>query len=143
VVPVREIATTRPPAGAGPLIVTDAVLELPPITDVGANEIASKVVRLTVKLAVFDTPLAVAVRVTDVFDDTGLVAAVVTALTAPSGTVIDAGTVTAALLDDNATTNPPAGAGPERVTVTSEADPPITEPGFTVMDSTALRRTVN
>ncbi len=138
-VPVLAIATTKPPAGAGPLIVTVAVLELPPITDVGESEIASTVVRLTLSVAVFVTPFADALRVAVTLAATGLVAAEATALVAPSGTVIVAGSVTAPLLDDKATANPPVGAGPESVTVTSEEEPPMTEPGLTVTESTALR----
>jgi hypothetical protein len=56
--------------------------------------------------------------------------------------VIEEGTVTAGLLDDKATTNPPAGAGPASVTVTSAALPPVTDPGTTVSVSTTLRSTV-
>jgi hypothetical protein len=141
-VPVLLIATTRPLDGAGPVIVTDAVLELPPMTDVGASVMPSTVGRLTVRVVVLVTPFADALSVAVTFDDTETVLAAATAFIAPSGTVIVAGTVTATLLDVNATANPPAGAGPARVTVTSADVPPITDPGETVSESTTLRRTV-
>jgi hypothetical protein len=55
------------------------------------------------------------------------------ALVAPAGTVTVAGTVpTEVGLEDNVTGKPPVGAGPERVTVPTEAVPPITEVGFIV-----------
>lgn len=141
-VPVLLTATTKPPTGAGPVIVTDAVLELPPITDDGVNVIPSTVARFTANGADLVTPFADALTVAVTFAETDNVVAVAPALTAPSGTVIDAGTPTAALFDDSATAKPPAGAGPANVTVTSADVPPMTEPGFTTTDSTALRRTV-
>jgi hypothetical protein len=112
------------------------------MTAVGANVMPSTVGRLTVSVVVFETPFADAVSVAVTFDATETVLAATTAFVAPSGTVMEAGTVTAALFDVNATAKPPAGAGPARVTVTSADVPPITEPGETVRESTALRRTV-
>jgi hypothetical protein len=141
-VPVLLMATTSPAVGAGPVIVTTAELELPPITDDGVNVIASTVGRFTLSVAVFVTPFADALSVAVTFDATETVDADVTALDAPSTTVIDAGTTTEGLLDDNATTNPPAGAGPASVTETSAELPPITDPGVTVSVSTTLRSTV-
>ena len=142
VVPVLLTAMTKPPTGAGPVIVTDAVLELPPMTDDGVNVIPSTVARFTVIVAVLVTPFADALTVAVTFADTDNVVAVAPTLTAPSGTVIDAGTPTAALFDVNATVKPPAGAGPANVTVTSDDVPPMTELGFIVTESTALRSTV-
>jgi len=136
------IATTKPPVGAGPVVVTVAVLELPPITVVGASIIASTVERVTVKVVDFDTPLADPLNVTVAFVATGVVVTFALAVVAPSGTVIEAGTVTAALFDVSATAKPPVGAGPASVTVTLDALPPITVAGFTETDSTALRCTV-
>jgi hypothetical protein len=136
------IATTSPLVGAGPEIVTTAELEPPPITDEGVNVIPSTVGRFTVSDAVFVTPFADALSVAVTFDATETVDADVTALVAPSTMVIDAGSVTVGLLDVNATTKPPAGAGPASVTDTSAVLPPITDPGVTVIVSTTLRSTV-
>ena len=138
-VPVLAIATTKPPTGAGPVIVTVAVLELPPITVEGASVIESTEERVTVNVVVFVTPFAAPLSVTVAFVATGIVVTPALAVVAPSGTVIEAGTDTAALFDVSATAKPPAGAGPTRVTVTSDELPPITVAGFTVTDSTALR----
>jgi hypothetical protein len=49
--------TTAPPAGAGPLSVTVAVEELPPVTLVGFKVSADGVGALTVSAAVFMTAL--------------------------------------------------------------------------------------
>jgi hypothetical protein len=48
----------------------------------------------------------------------------------PPGIITDAGTVAAALLDDNATSAPPAGATPVSATVPVEVWPPVTLDGF-------------
>jgi hypothetical protein len=134
-----EIATSKPPAGAGPVVVTVAVLELPPITVEGTNVIESTVARVTVNVVVLVTPLAAPLNVTVAIVETGVVVTPALAVVDPSGTVIEAGTVTAALFDPSATEKPPAGAGPARVTVTSDELPPITVAGLTVTDSTELR----
>lgn len=59
------------------------------------------------------------------------------AAVAPSATVTLAGTVAAALLLDSVTTAPPEGAGPLRVTVPTEAVPPVTLGGFNDTDKSA------
>jgi hypothetical protein len=51
------------------------------------------------------------------------------ALVAPAATVADAGTVTAELLEERDTVQPPAGAAGERVTVQDEVAPDVTEAG--------------
>ena len=76
--------------------------------------------------------------VTAVLEATGLVVAVKVAVVAPAGTVTDAGTWAAAvLLDVNATTAPPAGAGSLSVTVPVEGLPPSTDAGFTLTELSA------
>jgi len=73
------------------------------------------------------------VIVTAVLATTGLVVAVKAAVVAPAGTVTDAGTCAAAvLLDVNATTAPPVGAGLSKVTVPVDDTPPSTVAGFTL-----------
>jgi hypothetical protein len=64
---------------------------------------------------------------------TALVVTVNVAVVAPAATVTDAGTwATAGLLDVNATTAPPVGAGLSKVTVPVEETPPSTDVGFTL-----------
>jgi hypothetical protein len=58
------------------------------------------------------------------------VVAVKVAVVLPALTVTEAGTTALALLLDNATTMPPAGAVPVRVTVPVEEVPPVTLAGF-------------
>jgi hypothetical protein len=65
---------------------------------------------VTVRSAVADVPLLVAVIVADAFADTATVVIVKVAFVAPSATVTLAGSVAAALLLARLTTTPPAGA---------------------------------
>jgi hypothetical protein len=51
---------------------------------------------------------------------------------APAGTVTDAGTVAFVLLEPNVITAPPAGAGPVKLIVPVDEDPPINELGESV-----------
>jgi hypothetical protein len=61
-----------------------------------------------------------------------------------AGTVTLAGTwAIEVLLLDNATTAPPAGAGPVSVTVAVEVFPPVTDVGFMVRELRAAAETVN
>ena len=62
---------------------------------------------------------------------------------APAATVTLAGKVALDELDERATTTPPVGAGPLRVTVPVEDDPPATEVGDKLSDVTAAGFTVS
>ena len=69
--------TTFPPVGAGPLSVTVAVEDVPPVTVVGLRANALTVGAATVSLQVFEAPpLSVPVMVTNVFAATPVVVAV-------------------------------------------------------------------
>ena len=73
--------------------------------------------------------------VTDVEAVTLLVVTVNVALLAPAATVTFAGTVAAAVLPlERETVAPPLGAGPLRVTVPVEEDPPLTLVGLSATD---------
>ena len=73
--------------------------------------------------------------VTDVEAVTLLVVTVNVALLAPAATVTLAGTVAAAVLSlERETAAPPLGAGPLRVTVPVEDDPPVTLVGLSPID---------
>ena len=127
--------TTTPPAGAGPLRVTVPVAVLPPTMLVGLIvsdwSVTLEDDGLTVRVAVRETPPAVAVIVTLVVLETARVETVKFALVAPAGTVTVLGTVaTFVLLLLRLTTNPPDGAGAVRVTVPVLLLPPTTLVGF-------------
>ena len=114
-----DIVTTTPPAGAATERVTVATELVPPLTDVGFSvNVETEIAGLTVRIAVLETPLYVAVIV--------VVAAVVSAFpvmtkvaeVAPAGIVTFTGTVApAVLLDAKITMAPPDGAADVNVTV--------------------------
>ena len=83
---------------------------------------------VTPRAKVWDAPLYVAVRVAVIGLDTDATVAVNVAVVAPAATVALAGTVTLALLLDNATTDPPVDAAALRVTVQAA------EPGAVTLD---------
>jgi hypothetical protein len=132
--------TTVPPAGATSSIITVPCEVLPPLTEVGlsANEVMVTGDEAGFTLSVADSvaPLAEAVMVTRVWNDTLLVMAVNVALVEPGGTVTLVGTVaTAVSLLDSFTTVPPDGAALLNVTVPWEEVPPFTEVGFSVTEN--------
>jgi hypothetical protein len=123
--------TVAPPAGAWPVNVTVPVDELPPVTAVGFIVTVVRAAGVTVRVAVC-VPLNVPVMIAEAELATPVVVIVKVAVVAPAVTVTLAGTVAAALLLDNATDAPPAGAALLRVTVPVEELPPTTLVGFTV-----------
>ena len=73
--------------------------------------------------------------VTEVEAVTPLVLTINVALLAPTATVTLAGTVAAAVLSlERGTAAPPVGAGPLRVTVPVEDDPPVTLIGLSAIE---------
>ena len=74
---------------------------------------------------------------------TAAVLTVKLAVVAPAATVTLAGTVAAALLLESVTCAPPEGAGPFRVTVPVEGDPPVTLAGLTETAERVGRLMVN
>ena len=126
----EERVTTTPPAGAGPVSVTVPVELLPPTTLAGATLTADRAAGVTVRPAVWVAPTATPVIVTDVEDATAREVTVNVAVVAPEATVTLAGTVAAAVFEeDRVTTTPPAGAGAVRVTVPVDGEPPTTLAG--------------
>jgi hypothetical protein len=89
---------------------------------------------VTVRLAVFVTPAYEAEIVTIFFSDTTFVFTGKMAEVAPFSTVTLVGTIATFLLLASATTAPPAGAGPDNVTVPCEGIPPFTVVGFSVSE---------
>jgi hypothetical protein len=125
--------TVAPPAGAGALSATVPVLVAPPVTEVGLR-VTDTTHALTVRGAVFVVPESVAEMVADAFAATLLVAIAKVAVVAPAATVKETGIVAAALLLDNVTTEPPAGAAAFNVTVPVLPAAPVTDVGLRVRD---------
>ena len=124
-----ESVTSAPPSPAGPSRVSVPCDVLPPVTLAGFSEIersdTSGTVDRTVSGAVIVTPPNEAEIVTSVAPATARVAMVNDSLVAPAGTVTLAGTVTGSA-PDSETWAPPAGAGPESVTIPLTGLPPVT-----------------
>lgn len=114
-------------------MVTLAVEESLPITEVGIRTRTVGTGVLAVSVAVCETPLYDAVMVGLASAATALVVTVKVALVFPAATVTVAGTVAATvLLLERATTSPPVGAAPVIVTVPVEGEPPVTLVGRSV-----------
>ena len=118
-----ESETSDPPAGAAPESVTVQVEAALLARLAGAQ---TRLVRVMVGatneiVAVLGTPAKVAVTVAAWLLAMTPAVAVNVAVVAAAGTVTDAGTVSKALLLESETSDPPAGAGFESVTVQVEA----------------------
>ena len=99
---------------------------------------------VTVRTLVLVTPLRTAEIVTDVELPTRVVVTVKVAVVALAATVTLAGTcATVVLLLDRVTAAPPVGAGPVKVTVPVEDEPPPTLAGFRVTEESAEGFTVS
>jgi len=94
-------------------------------------------VPLSVRLAVFEAPLKLAVTVAVCVDETVPALAVKLAEVAPCGTVMEAGTVSKELPEESATAAPPAGAAAVRVTVQVEDAPEASVAGAHCTDAIA------
>jgi hypothetical protein len=130
--------TAVPPAGAGPLKVTVPWEAEPPVTLVGLSTRALAAGGVTVRVAVLVTPPLAADIVTVVEADTAVLVTVNVALVLPAVTVTVEGTVAAdVLLLVSVTAVPPVGAGPLKVTVPWEVEPPVTLAGLSVRALTA------
>ena len=115
----------EPPGPAGTLKVTVPIEEVPPTTDVGESvKLLKTAGGVMVNVAVTETVPALAVIVEVVVAVTTLVVTAKVAEEAPAATVKLVGVTALVVLEDNVTTNPPAGAGPSSVTVPVEVVPP-------------------
>ena len=131
--------TSAPPAGAGAASVTVPTAGLPPGHRRRVQAQRGQRRRragLTVKVVVALVPLYDAVSVAAVVCATTAVAMPKVAAFAPCATVALAGTVTAELALDMATTAPPAGAAAVSVTVPVDALPPATGLGLALSAAT-------
>lgn len=123
--------TTKPPVGAGALIVTVPVTLVPTLPVVGLTETAKAAGGVTVNVAVFELPVTVAVIVAVVDALTELVVTVAVTDVAPAGTVTVAGTLAEPLLLERATDTPPVPAAALSVIVAVEfCAPPRTLVGL-------------
>jgi hypothetical protein len=128
--------TAIPPEGAIPLRVTVPVEEAPPVSEVGDTESPETVGGFTVSVALRVAPFNVPDIVAAVDIETAVVLILNGAFVAPAATNTLAGTTTLALPDDRLTEAPPVGAGPLRVTMPVEGDPPVTDVGETEIELT-------
>jgi len=140
---LEDKLTSVPPVGDGDCKVTVPVDDVPPITVVGDTVTLASITGEMVRLAVTDALPKLAVIVADVELVTAVVVTVKVAVVAPAPMVTDAGTVAFALLDDSLMTEPPVGAGTERVTVPVEGVPPRTVVGDSVTLDKASAVTVS
>lgn len=121
-----ESATDAPAAGAATERVTVQLAEAPEASVAGEQE-RDDTARTgeTDRLTVLDVPLSAAVRVAVWPDTTVAAVAVNDAVLDPAGTVMDAGTTIAALLDESATVRPPVGAAADNATLQAVVDPDV------------------
>ena len=128
-----ESVTTTPPAVAGAVNVTVPVEEEPPTTERGTRLRFERVglPEFTVNVADLDTPPALAVMTEELLPAVEPAWIVNVALVSPPATVTLSGTVAAVAFPlESATTSPPAGAGPVRVTVPVLVEPSTTAVGL-------------
>ena len=107
--PVALRLTVKPPVGAGPVILTVPVEELPLTTLVGLSVTLNGDGAFTATVVETDAPLAAAVSVATVLLDTGTPITVNATVVAPAATVTLAGVEIGPLLL-KVTVSPPAGA---------------------------------
>lgn len=129
--------TETPPIAAGRTSVTVPVAVDPPVTVLGETERVPIAARAGADVCTRSVPLTVlaevAVMVTVVFDETGMVDTGNVPLADPAAMRREAGTDAAVLLLDSVTSTPPAPAGDPNVTVPVAAPPPPTADGATEM----------
>lgn len=130
---------------AGAFKVTVPVEEPPPMRAAGFIVTAVTMTGFTVRAAVCGDPFKVPVIVTGVGAETKVLVTVKVAVVAPAATATFAGTVAAALFDDNVTVLCAAvpAAGAFKVTVPVEVAPEITLKGLRVTDETSTGLIVN
>jgi len=133
---LSEIDTTMPLDGAAPVKLTVAVIELPPMIEVGERVKAPTSAGVIVSFAVFEDVPSFAVTVAELLDATPVDEIRNCAEEAPGGTVTLTGTITSLFDDVSVTEAPTLGAIPVNVTVPIETSPPTTAVGDSVSDLT-------
>jgi hypothetical protein len=129
--------TDAPPEGAPELRVTVPVELFPPLTLVGfrvSEERLTAGAPVIVRKACATLDPSVAVIAAVKVPVTGVVVTVNEALVLPAATVTVLGTLAELLLLESDTVAPPEGAGPSRVTVPCDDEPPVTLVGFNVTE---------
>ena len=126
--------TVIPPGGAALVRVTVPIEDTPPTTVVGFRVSDTMVGGLIVSWADWVTPLNLAVIVATACAAIPVVLTANVADVFPPAIVIEGGTVAEIRLLDNRMVTPFEGAGPVRVTVPTDAVPPVTVEGFSETD---------
>jgi hypothetical protein len=129
--------TDVPPDPAGPLRTTVPVEGLPPTTEAGFTDTELNTAGSTIRVAVGEASLSVAMTITEVLVLTPWVVKPNVALVWPAGIVTEVGVLTTVLALDNVTTAPPVAAGRFNVSVPVDGLPPKTSVGFNVKDTSA------
>jgi hypothetical protein len=127
-----------PPVAAVPESVTVTSRVLPPITVVIETAALAIVAGVTVRVADFVPPPALAEMAAETEADTGVVVIWNAALVAPAAMATVSGTTALAELLASTTVRPPLGAGPDRATVPVALLPPTTDAGLSVTRETAV-----
>jgi len=127
-----KVTVTPTEEGAAGVIVTVPTEEAGPTTDAGFRVKPVTTGAVTIRVAVLETPLRVAVIVGDSFTFGRKVVDVNVAVVAPAAMVTDAGGVVCELEAERLTTMPPVGAALLIVTVPVVLLPPRTVVGFNV-----------
>jgi hypothetical protein len=142
----EEVVTSRPPAGAAPLSVSEPVADAPPGIVEGITENEVRVAGMIVSEALIPVVPWEAVIAAPLRIATGEVFTTNVADVEPAGTVTVLGTVALVLLELTVTITPPTGAEFANLTVAVEEIPPITEVGLRLIPVTgsafALRTAV-
>ena len=129
-----ESEIVSPPVGAVEPMLTVPVAFFPPTTVAGFTVRAVIAGESITRVVVATIPLRLAPIVELVREPTARVLVTNVAEVFPAATVTDTGTGAALELLESFTTNPPAGAGPVRLTVPVDTAPPTTTAGFILME---------
>jgi len=124
--------TLRPAAGASDEILTVAVEVRPPVTEVGLKLSSDNFGALTKSFVCTELDPAAASTPTLVSVATGDVSMAKVAEVLPAGTETDAASVATPFVDVSDTSNPPAGAFFDKLTVPVAEVPPTTLAGLTL-----------
>jgi hypothetical protein len=131
------MSITSPPTGACPERVTSPAAEVGPTTVAGSTEMLKIDGGLIVSVAVSETNPSVPVMAASVIAAAATVLTVNVAEVLPAAMKTLAGTIVKVLLLFSLTASPPFVAGPVRIAVPVDEDPPVRLLGFREIESRA------